>query len=146
MRTTAFQTRSRQALPNAAFTLIELLLVLAILGTLMAMTVPNLMGLQETANVDVTQGSIAGVEQALQMYQLDHKGKLPVGREGLNQLVQPQSRDPRWRGPYLDHVPVDAWGQEFELIIPGKRNPRKYDIVSAGPDQIMGTDDDLGNW
>ena len=82
MRTTHIQTRSRQASLSAAFTLIELLLVLAILGTLMAMTVPNLMGRQETANVDVTQGSIAGVEQALQMYQLDHKGKLPVGREG----------------------------------------------------------------
>ncbi len=146
MRTHHSKPRVRKTSFAAAFTLIELLLVLAILGTLMAMTVPNLMGRQETANVDVTQGSIAGVEQALQMYQLDHKGKLPAGRDGLKMLVQPHSRDPRWRGPYLDQLPVDAWGQEFVLIIPGKRNPQKYDIVSAGPDQIMGTDDDMGNW
>lgn len=112
----------------------------------MAMTVPNLMGRQEAANVDVTQGSIAGIEQALQIYQLDHQGKLPAGRDGLKVLIEPQTRDARWRGPYLDQVPVDAWGQEFVLMIPGKRNPQRYDIVSAGPDQIMGTDDDLGNW
>lgn len=138
--------RAYSSSPRQAFTLIELLLVLAILGTLMAMTVPNLMGRQETANIDVTQGSIAGVEQALQMYQLDHQGKLPTGRDGLRQLVEQPSRDPRWRGPYLEEVPRDAWGQEFTLVIPGKRNPKKFDIVSPGPDQIPGTDDDVGNW
>ena len=130
-----------------AFTLIELLLVLAILGVLMAMTVPNLIGRQTAANIDVTRGSIAGIEQALQMYQLDHQGSLPDSKQGLEVLVsKTDKRDRSWRGPYLQKLPVDAWGTPFSYRVPGKRNGNGYDIISAGPDRQVGTADDFGNW
>lgn len=129
-----------------AFTLIEMLLVLAILGVLLTMAVPNLLGRQEVANVDITRGSIAGVKQALRMYQLDHHGQVPDAREGLQGLVEKvDSDDRRWRGPYLEEFPEDAWGQPLKYVVPGKHN-KLYDLVSAGPDQVQGTDDDIGNW
>ena len=132
---------------RSAFTLIELLLVLSIMGVLMAMVVPNLLGRQEHANIDITRGSIAGIEQALQMYQLDHQGAYPSSREGLQSLVQrPGKNDKRWRGPYLQKLPFDAWGNPFIYISPGKRNTGGYDIVSMGADRRQGTDDDIGNW
>lgn len=133
--------------PRRGFTLIELLLVLAILGVMLAMVVPNLMGRQEHANADVTRGSIAGIEQAIKMYQLDHQGLVPSSREGLAALIEPASqRDKRWRGPYLPKVPLDAWGTAFEYQFPGKHNAKSFDIVSAGPDRQHGTPDDIGNW
>lgn len=132
---------------HGGFTLIELLLVLAILGVLMAMTVPNLMGRQQSANIDITQGSIAGIDQAIQMYQLDHQGLTPNMQEGLQALVEKvNSRDKRWRGPYLKNLPVDAWGNEFRYLMPGKKNTTTYDIISSGPDRQFGTSDDIGNW
>lgn len=113
----------------------------------MAMAVPNLLGRQETANIDVTQGSIAGIEQAIQMYQLDHQGALPNNRDGLKSLVEKSNqRDRKWRGPYLTKLPVDAWGTPFEYTSPGRKSKHAYEIVSAGPDLTHGTDDDLGNW
>ncbi len=130
-----------------AFTLIELLLVLAILGVLMAMAIPNLLGRQQHANSDVTRGSIVGIEQALQMYQLDHQGSVPTTREGLETLVkQVNQHDNRWRGPYLKKLPTDAWGSAFEYLAPGKHNTDGYDVISAGPDRQHGTTDDIGNW
>lgn len=129
-----------------AFTLIEMLLVLAILGVLLTMTVPNLLGRQEVANIDVTRGSIAGVQQAIRMYQLDHRGQVPSSRDGLRGLVQKtNSSDRHWRGPYIEQLPEDAWGTELNYVTPGKKNSL-YDIVSAGPDRVLGTEDDLGNW
>ncbi|HBE71592.1 MAG TPA: hypothetical protein DDW52_25900, partial [Planctomycetaceae bacterium] len=78
-----------------AFTLVEMLLVLAIMGILLSMTVPNLLGRQQSANEDVTRGTIAGVVQAIQMYQLDHQGTLPASREGLEGLVTQANRSDR---------------------------------------------------
>lgn len=139
--------RRARVLPARGFTLIELLLVLSILGVLMAMVIPNLTGRQQHANTDVTRGSITGIEQALKMYQLDHQGLVPSTREGLDSLVKrPHKNSARWRGPYLDELPSDPWGNEFIYTAPGKHNASGYDITSMGPDRRQGTDDDIGNW
>lgn len=130
-----------------AFTLVEMLLVLAIMGVLLSMTVPNLLGRQQSANEDVTRGTIAGVAQAIQMYQLDHQGTLPTSREGLEALVSKVNRNDRnWRGPYIAEMPKDAWGNTLVYRFPGRKNPASYDLFSAGSDRNPGTDDDLGNW
>lgn len=142
------RTRYSQSLPRrSGFTLMEVLLVLAILGVIMSMVVPRLLGRQQHANVDATRLSIRGVEQALKLYALDHGGLFPPSNEGLDILQNaPGQRDPRWRGPYLDQAPLDAWGTPFTYQFPGRRNPKGYDIVSVGPDRMPNTDDDIGNW
>jgi general secretion pathway protein G len=140
-------TRSTVSRSRRGFTLVEVLLVLAILGVIMSLVVPRVMGRQEHALADATKLSIKGIEQALRMYALDHGGRYPSGSEGLDVLTTPPKRDDsRWRGPYLEHPAKDAWGSEFVYVSPGRRNPRGFDIVSAGPDLQPDTDDDVGNW
>lgn len=139
--------RSTKRNKRTGFTLIEVLLVLAILGAIMSMVVPKMLGRQNHANIDTTRVSLRGVEQALRLYALDHNGVYPAGNDGLSLLVQPPgSRDRRWKGPYLDREPVDAWGNSISYISPGKINTGGFDIVSPGPDQVLGTEDDIGNW
>lgn len=129
------------------FTLMEVLLVLAILGVIMSMVVPQLLGRQAHASADATRLSIRGVEQAIKLYMLDHAGNFPASSDGLVVLVEsPGQRDPRWRGPYLDQLPLDAWGTPLTYVVPGRRNKARFDVVSSGPDRQLGTDDDLGNW
>lgn len=131
---------------RSAFTLMELLLVLAILLVIAGLVVPKLSGRQKVANIDATKVSIEGLQQAIEMYSIDHDGKAPTSSAGLEVLTQMVKKDPQWRGPYLDKTPVDAWGEPFQYRSPGNRNKNGFDIISAGPDKTLGTDDDIGNW
>lgn len=129
------------------FTLMEVLLVLGILGVIMAMVVPRVLGRQQHANADATRVSLGGLSQALRLYALDHGGSYPSTSEGLDILIrQPSRRDASWKGPYLDKMPRDAWGESLQYRCPGARNPDSFDISSAGPDRRHGTADDIGNW
>lgn len=132
---------------RTAFTLMEVLLVLGIMGIIMAMVVPRVLGRQKHASIDATNVSIEGLTQALRLYSLDHRGRYPNGSESLTVLVKnPGSRDTRWRGPYLDRMPQDAWGNDFLFVSPGVKNSETFDISSSGPDGIHGTADDINNW
>ena len=135
---------------RSGFTLMEVLLVLAIIGVILAMVVPQLMGRRRVANVQASYASIKSLEQALELYQLDHNDKFPQTNEGLQVLLVPNGNDPQWKGPYLKNanaLPVDAWNNPIQYQYPGtKSNDDKPDIWSWGIDQQDGTDDDIGNW
>jgi general secretion pathway protein G len=136
----------RTARRRGGFTLIEVLLVMAILGVIAGMVVPRLLGRQTHANSDATRLTIKGLEQAVKLYALDHHGVYPSSAEGIGSLLQPPSGDSvNWRGPYLDAPPKDAWGRPLTYAYPGRRNARGYDISSSGPDGIQGTSDDIFN-
>ena len=133
------------------FTLIEVLLVLAILGVIAAMVVPQLLGRQRQANIDATKLSISGVEQALEIYATDHSGDFPTTGDGLESLLTAPNNDEKWHGPYLKEsksLPVDAWGRPLQYEYPGQHNTdgSKADISSGGPDKAFGTADDITNW
>jgi len=141
--TKTMSARSRRA----AFTLMEVLLVLAIMGIIMAMVMPRVLGRQQHASIDATRMSIEGLTQALRLYSLDHRGRYPTNGDSLDVLVDnPGSRDTRWRGPYLDRMPLDAWGNKFMFVSPGVRNSDSFDISSSGPDGVLGNSDDITNW
>lgn len=132
---------------RGAFTLIELLLVLAILGVIMSMVIPNLLGRQKYANIDATRGSVKGAEQAVRMYALDHLGEYPTVAEGFRVLIEaPRGNDTRWRGPYLTSMPQDAWGNDLVYQFPSKHAPSEFDVYSCGPDKSPNTSDDIGSW
>jgi len=126
-----------------AFTLIELLLVLVILGILAAIVVPKFSGRTEQARMTAAQSQIATFGPALDAFEVDN-GYYPKGKSGLNDLVQ-QPRDAQgWRGPYLkSDIPLDPWGHPYVYEYPGKHNPASYDLMSLGPDGRAGTDDDV---
>jgi len=129
-----------------AFTLIELLLVLVILGVLAAIVVPKFSGRTEQARVTAATSQIATFSTALDAFEIDN-GYYPKGRNGLQDLVT-QPRDAQsWKGPYLkNEIPNDPWGNPYTYECPGKNNPTSYDIMSNGPDGRPGGDDDITNW
>jgi general secretion pathway protein G len=141
----------RKRVVRSGFTLMEVLLVLAILGVLAAMVVPQLIGQQKKASIKATGLSISGLEDALGYYAQDHDGEFPPTGQGLEVLITPQPNDPNWSGPYLKNsksLPLDAWGQPIQYEYPGQHqvNGQTPDLWSWGPDKVNGTPDDINNW
>lgn len=146
MKIKTINLKSRQQ-SRAAFTLIELLLVLVILGILAALVVPKFAGTGERARIQAAKTQINSFATALDVFEVD-TGHYPKGKNGLTDLIV-QPRDAQgWHGPYLDAVtvPLDPWQNAYIYECPGKHPPKSYDIVSMGPDGRLGTDDDIANW
>ena len=98
------------------------------------------------SNTKIAKAQIDSLEKALDQYRLD-VGGYPTTEQGLEALnTRPQNLD-KWAGPYLKKaVPLDPWGHAYQYIYPGIHRPKNYDLFSAGPDGVPGTDDDIGNW
>lgn len=132
-----------------AFTLIEILIVIALIAILVAVGVGNLDrifgGQQEKlAGIFVTQTAKIG----FQTYKLD-LGSYPTSAEGIDALLKaPSGKEARWKGPYLEEAPLDPWGNPYQYRFPGTKNINAasgYDIWSLGPDGVESADD-IGNW
>ncbi len=133
----------RKSKLHRAFTLVEIMLVVAILGILAALVIPRIAGKSEEARVTKTQADIkGGIKTAIDEFEIDN-GSYP---HTLQDLLQQPRNARNWHGPYLDQVPVDSWGNAYLYSFPGKHNPTGYDLWSAGPDGKSGDSDDIGNW
>ncbi len=142
--TLAKPRRSRRA----AFTLLEVLLVLAILGVIAAIVVPNLLGSQQKANIKKTQIDLHSLESAVKLYAVDHEGTYPAGgqEEMLAALRHPKDEAGQTTSSYLEKDPKDAWGQVlFYTYDAADEKPR---IWSSGPNKTNedGGGDDINNW
>ena len=138
----AVNPRSRRG-----FTLVELLLVLVILGTLAAIVVPKFSGRTEQARIVAAVTQISNFGVALDAFEIDC-GYYPKGKDGLEELVLQPRDEPNWRGPYVQgKIPLDPWGNEYIYECPGRHNSdRSYDLMSMGPDGRAGGEDDITNW
>jgi len=126
-----------------AFTLVEMLLVVTIIGILAALVIPRIVGVSERSRVTAAQADInCGIKSALGQYEVDN-GFFPKSLQDL--LVAP-SNAKNWHGPYLDKLPTDPWGDPYIYYYPGKHSANSYDLLSAGPDGKEGTDDDIASW
>lgn len=116
---------------KAGFTMIEVLLVVAIIGILAAIAVPRLGGRMEASQISATKSAISSIGSALDLYELDN-GKYPSSLQDL--IKQPGSAS-SWKGPYLKKgLPKDPWGNAFIYQSPGAHNTYGYDLSSKGPD------------
>lgn len=146
------KVRTTRPVRRGGFTLLEVLLVLAILGVIAAIVVPNLLGRQREGYAKATQSSIYALENALKLYAQNHDGEFPQGgqEEMLAAMLQPKDRDGNAERPYLDKPPTDAWGQNLYYRYPATKQTiaDKPDIWSAGPDKQSedGSGDDINNW
>jgi len=114
------------------FTLLELLVVVAIIGLLAGFVGPRYFGQVGKSEVATAKAQIDALEKALDQYRLD-TGRYPSGELGLNALVNKPASETKWNGPYLRKaVPLDPWGKPYQYKIPGERGD--YDLLSHGKD------------
>lgn len=121
---------------RAGFTLLELLVVVAILGLLAAFVGPRYFGQLGKSETGVAAAQVRSFADALDAYRVD-MGRYPTTQEGLAALVD-RPTDTRWRGPYLRKaVPTDPWGRPYVYRSPGQGGV-DYDLLSLGKDGAPG--------
>jgi general secretion pathway protein G len=135
----AFQRRA------AGFTLLELLVVVAIIGLLVGYVAPRYFSQVGKSEVQVARAQIDSLEKALDQYRLDTR-RYPNAEQGLAALVTRPANEPNWGGPYLKRaVPNDPWGRPYVYRTPGQRG--EFDLLSLGRDGKAGgsgEDADIG--
>lgn len=140
---------SRPRRRRAGFTLMEVLLVLAILVILGSLVAMQFSGVMSDSDRRAARAQIGLFEPGLKMY-FFHLKSYPssaVGLEALRTAPGDLPNPSKWLGPYLERpIPLDPWDRPYQYISPGARNPDSYDIWSLGPDGQDGTADDIGNW
>jgi general secretion pathway protein G len=133
---------------EAGFTLLELLVVLAILGLLAAIVAPQVLHYLGASRSQAAKVQVENIAAALDEYQLD-VGRYPAQDEGLNALVQAPGGVANWNGPYLKKPSalVDPWGQKYLYRNPGQHS--EVDVYTLGSDHAeggTGEAKDVGNW
>ncbi|MEM9444178.1 MAG: type II secretion system major pseudopilin GspG [Verrucomicrobiota bacterium] len=130
---------------KAGFTLVEIMIVLAIIMVLIGFAVNRMAGVGDAAKITRADADIGNIAAAIRVYE---SGNLqpPSSSQGLNALVNRPSPAPRRWTQLMDSVPLDPWGIEYQYRYPGKKNPKGFDLFSKGPDRIENTEDDIGNW
>jgi general secretion pathway protein G len=118
---------------EAGFTLVEILVVIAIIGLVMSLVGPRVLGYLSDSKIKTAQIQIQGLSAAVDLYYLD-SGRYPTAAESLTALVQKPDGAAGWNGPYLKSsaVPNDPWGRPYVYKVPGQHGP--YDIISLGPE------------
>ena len=119
---------------NEGFTLVELLVVLAILGLLVGLAVPQLFKYFSRAKEDAAGVQIEAIAAGLDLFLLD-VGRYPTDQEGLRALVAQPAALARWNGPYLSRTSLltDPWGRPYVYHLTGRANAA-YDLYTRGAD------------
>ncbi len=139
----------RRVRPSAGFTLLEILVVLAIIGLLAGLAITNVDKIFGGAQVSTVRLQVRdSMRTSLTSYRIN-MGDYPSTSDGLQALIAaPGSKAEKWHGPYLEpaKIPEDPWGEPLQYAYPGSKNKSGYDVWSKGPDKQSGTADDIGNW
>ena len=132
------------------FTLIEVMVVIAIIGIMATLIVPQIMSKPNEARALAAKQDISSIVQALKLYRLDNS-RYPTTEQGLSALVAKPTSEPipqNWKpNGYVDRLPKDPWGFAYQYSNPGAR--AEIDVFSLGADNKpggTGFDADLGNW
>jgi general secretion pathway protein G len=138
----------RRRRDDGGFTLLELLVVLAIMGLLAAIIAPQVLKYLGTSRTQTAKVQVQNVVAALELYRLD-VGRYPTQQEGLAAVVAAPPAAAGWNGPYLAKTSAltDPWGQPYLYRIPGKHG--EIDVYTLGSDKAEGGTGeaaDVGNW
>jgi general secretion pathway protein G len=125
--------RRARMLAQRGFTLVEMLVVITIIGLIMSLVGPRVLGYLGESKIKAAKIQIQSFSSALDLFYLD-AGRYPTSSEGLAALVKPAPALTAWNGPYLKggNVPNDPWGKPYVYRSPAERSA--YEIVSFGAD------------
>ena len=138
-----------KARSNQGFTLLEIIVVVAIIAILAAYIAPKVTGRVDDARISKAKSDIRVLESSLELYKLDNF-VYPSSDQGLEALVNRPSGDNarNWReGGYIKKLTKDPWGNEYRYVYPGSNG--EFDIFSLGADAAVGGESeaaDIGNW
>ena len=134
------------------FTLLEVLLVVGIIALLAAFVVPQFLGTEERARIEMTKGRVASggtIATQLEIFRT-HMGRYPEELSELLEEPDDEEEAEKWAGPYINDLNAlkDGWDRELQYKGPEEAgfNEGRYDLYSLGKDGEDGTDDDIGNW
>ncbi|MGB0263591.1 MAG: type II secretion system major pseudopilin GspG [Opitutales bacterium] len=149
MRQPNAQRLTRHNASKSGFSLIEILIVIALIAVIAGLAISNIGGIfggqqEKAAKIFVTQS----LKIPLTAYKIDI-GSYPSTAEGLQALIQaPANKSGSWKKPYIEELPTDPWGNPYQYRFPGSKNVNGssgYDVWSLGPDGTESADD-IGNW
>jgi general secretion pathway protein G len=149
MRQPNAQRLTRHNASKSGFSLIEILIVIALIAVIAGLAISNIGGIfggqqEKAAKIFVTQS----LKIPLTAYKIDI-GSYPSTAEGLQALIQaPANKSGIWKKPYIEELPTDPWGNPYQYRFPGSKNVNGssgYDVWSLGPDGTESADD-IGNW
>ncbi len=128
------------------FSLMEILIVLGIIALLAGVVVTNFTGIFGGAQDQTAKSFVeAALEASLLKFKID-TGNFPSTAEGIGALLTaPPGKAAKWKGPYIEKMPIDPWGNPYQYRFPGPKNPIKYDLFSFAADGVQSADD-IGNW
>jgi general secretion pathway protein G len=132
---TATETEQRRARLDrqAGFTLVEVLVVLAIMGLIMSMIGPRVLNYLTESKYKTAQIQIESLSNAVELFFIDN-GRYPLESEGLQALVQAPSNLPNWGGPYVKGttIPLDPWAKPYRYVSPDRG--RSFNVSFTAPD------------
>jgi len=139
--------KTLQTKTNAAFTLLEIMLVVMIIAILAGSAIYLMRDQVDQAAIVRAESDIQQIQTNIQFYAV-RNGNAPSTAQGLDALVNRPSGEPQPRKwtQLMKDVPLDPWGRVYVLRNPGTMSKDGYDIFSSGPDRQPGTGDDIGNW
>ena len=133
---------------RGAFTLLEILVVIMLLGLLAGVVITNVGSLFSSGQTKLAQTFVdSGLDTPLMAYRMA-VGSYPTTEQGIQALIKaPEGTEAVWTGPYLKRkaIPTDPWGKPYQYRCPGVNNTDGYDLWSFGPDGVESADD-ICNW
>lgn len=130
---------------RAGFSLMEILIVLALIAMLAGLVIANLDKIFGGGQEKVARIWVKQIDTPLMAYRIQ-MGSYPSTDEGLKALLTaPAGKDKLWKGPYLKELPMDPWGHPYQYRFPGAKNPSSFDVWSFGPSGVE-SENAIGNW
>jgi len=133
---------------SAGFTLIEILVVVIIIGTIASIVGINIVKNLEESRIQTTRIQIISLGSGLKLFKIKN-GFYPDTDQGLEALISAPSvgREVKYSGGFIDgdKIPPDGWGNKFEYIGPDQAGSKSYEIISSGPDGTLQTEDDISS-
>ena len=131
--------------PTSGFSLLEMMVVLAIIGMILAFVGPRILGNLDKANLQAAAAQVTLLRGSVANFRLD-VGRYPTTQEGLAVLMKAPAEPAtaaRWRGPYVDstEVPLDPWKHPYQYSVPGAGG-QPFALYSFGPDGVRGGEGD----